>query len=97
MPLAEAQGRLLAAYLLGEYRLPSRGRMHADIRRENAAMRKRYVASARHTIQVDFDRYLYELERERRRGAGRAARRASDVPGVPALAGGASRDRPVAA
>ena len=72
MPLAEAQGRLLADYLRGAYRLPSRGRMHADIRREDAAMRKRYVASKRHTIQVDFDRYLYELERERRRGGARA-------------------------
>ncbi len=99
MPLAEAQGRLLADYLRGAYRLPSRGRMHADIRRENAAMRKRYVASARHTIQVDFDRYLYELERERRRGAARAAAavRAGSAPPVPARAGGTGRDRPVAA
>ena len=73
MPLAEEQGRLLADYLAGVYRLPSRGRMLADIRRENAAMRKRYVASTRHTIQVDFDRYLYEVKRERRRGSARAA------------------------
>jgi hypothetical protein len=27
------------------------------------------VASKRHTIQVDFDRYLYDLRKERRRGA----------------------------
>jgi cation diffusion facilitator CzcD-associated flavoprotein CzcO len=72
MPLAEAQGRVLADYLRGEYRLPSRSRMLAEIRREDAALRKRYVASQRHTIQVDFDRYLHELERERRRGARRA-------------------------
>ena len=39
----------------------------------SARMRKRYVASKRHTIQVDFDRYLYDLRRERRRGAARAA------------------------
>ena len=45
-----------------------------DIRRDGERMRKRYVASKRHTIQVDFDRYLVDLARERRRGA--AARRA---------------------
>jgi NADPH-dependent 2,4-dienoyl-CoA reductase/sulfur reductase-like enzyme len=94
MPLAEAQGRLLADYLRGAYRLPSRGRMYADIRRDFAAMRKRYVASKRHTIQVDFDRYLYQLERERRRGAARAARGAGCPLPVPRRAGDA---RPVAA
>jgi hypothetical protein len=35
-------------------------------------MRKRYVASKRHTIQVDFDDYMQALERERRAGADRA-------------------------
>ena len=95
MPLAEAQGRLLADYLRGAYRLPSRRRMHADIRRESAAMRKRYVASQRHTIQVDFDRYLFELERERRRGEARA--RAVDFAlAVPGRAG-AGRAASVAA
>ena len=87
MPLAEAQGRLLADYLRGAYRLPGRAQMLADIRREDAAMRKRYVASPRHTIQVDFDRYLHELERERRRGAQRA-RRAGFAPSIAARAGG---------
>jgi NADPH-dependent 2,4-dienoyl-CoA reductase/sulfur reductase-like enzyme len=96
MPLAEAQGRLLADYLRGAYRLPSRRRMDADIRRENAAMRKRYVASQRHTIQVDFDRYLHELERERRRGAARAREARFALP-VPARGDGAPRDRPLAA
>ena len=28
-------------------------------------MRRRYVASKRHTMQVDFDDYLFELKRER--------------------------------
>ena len=74
MPIAEAQGRLLAAYLRGEYHLPPRARMLAAIRRADAAVRRRYVASQRHTIQVDFDRYMHDLERERRRGARRAAR-----------------------
>ena len=39
-------------------------------------MFKRYVRSKRHTMQVDYDDYLYELKQERKRGA----RRSSTVP-----------------
>jgi dimethylaniline monooxygenase (N-oxide forming) len=91
MPLAEAQGRWLADYLLGRYQLPPRRVMEADIRLENARMRKRYVASKRHTIQVDFDRYLAELSKELHRGAERAraagfARPLPARPAAPAVA-----------
>jgi cation diffusion facilitator CzcD-associated flavoprotein CzcO len=76
MPLAEAQGRWIAAYLRGEYHLPALREMEAEIRREREKMFKRYVASKRHTMQVDFDNYLYDLRREMRAGAARA--RAAD-------------------
>jgi dimethylaniline monooxygenase (N-oxide forming) len=72
MPLAEAQGRWLAAYLRGEYHLPSVRDMEADMRAERKRMFKRYVASKRHTMQVDFDNYLYGLRKELRAGAARA-------------------------
>ncbi len=72
MPLAEAQGRWIAAYLRGEYHLPPPAEMDADIRRERERMFKRYVASKRHTMQVDFDNYLYELRKEMQAGAKRA-------------------------
>jgi hypothetical protein len=94
MRLAEAQGRVLADYVRGAYHLPSRGRMLADIRRADAAVRKRYVASPRHTMQVDTDRYLHGLERERRRGTRRAREAGFALP-VPARA--ARGERPVAA
>jgi cation diffusion facilitator CzcD-associated flavoprotein CzcO len=83
MPLAEAQGAWLADYLRGRYHLPPRGALEADIRRQGERMRKRYVASKRHTIQVDFDRYLVDLARERRRGAERARSAGFALP-VPA-------------
>jgi hypothetical protein len=35
-------------------------------------MRRRYVASPRHTMQVDFEDYMAGLAKERRRGAERA-------------------------
>jgi dimethylaniline monooxygenase (N-oxide forming) len=72
MPLAEAQGRWLASYLRGEYRLPQPAEMEADVRAERERMFRRYVASKRHTMQVDFDNYLYELGKELKAGAARA-------------------------
>jgi dimethylaniline monooxygenase (N-oxide forming) len=72
MPLAEAQGRWLAAYLRGEYRLPPLPEMEADVKAERDRMFRRYVASKRHTMQVDFDNYLYELGKELKAGAARA-------------------------
>jgi dimethylaniline monooxygenase (N-oxide forming) len=72
MPLAEAQGRWVASYLCGEYDLPPQGALLADIAAEAAQRRRRYVASPRHTMQVDFDDYLYQLRKEERRGRKRA-------------------------
>ncbi|HEY6762580.1 MAG TPA: NAD(P)-binding domain-containing protein [Baekduia sp.] len=80
MPLAEAQGQWLAAYLKGQYALPAPAELAADIRADQKAMHKRYVASKRHTIQVDFDDYLYALEKERHAGAERAAARGYALP-----------------
>lgn len=80
MPLAEAQGRWLAAYYVGDYELPSPAAMRADIERERRAMFRRYVPSARHTMQVDFDDYLRDLEAEVARGRARAQHRGGGVP-----------------
>ena len=83
MPLAEAQGRWVAAYLRGEYHLPGRRQMEADMRRERERMFKRYVASKRHTMQVDFDNYLYELGKELKAGAARARAAGFRLPVTP--------------
>jgi dimethylaniline monooxygenase (N-oxide forming) len=71
MPLAEAQSEWVCDHLTGRYALPPRGELLRDIARERASMRKRYVASRRHTMQVDYDDYLHELRQERKRGAKR--------------------------
>ena len=72
MPLAEAQSRWIADWLVGRYALPSRRRMAAWIAQDRQRMARRYVASPRHTIQVDFDDYLAALTRERQAGEHRA-------------------------
>jgi thioredoxin reductase len=71
MPLAEAQAEWVADLLGGTGTLPPPGEMKAEISASEAKMRKRYVASKRHTIQVDFHPYLRELRRERKRAAQR--------------------------
>jgi hypothetical protein len=87
MPLAEAQGRWVAAYLRGEYHLPSPAAMEADVARDRAAMFKRYVASKRHTMQVDFDNYLYALGKELKAGGARAQAAGFGLPIPPRAAG----------
>jgi hypothetical protein len=82
MPLAEAQGRWIASYLEGRYALPSANEMRRHIAADNAAMRSRYVASKRHTIQVDFDDYLHDLARELKAGGERARARGFAQPVV---------------
>jgi hypothetical protein len=71
MPIAEAQGKWIADHITGAYTLPSVAEMRADIAADQAALRKRYVASKRHTIQIDQDDYLHGLQKERSAGARR--------------------------
>ena len=71
MPLAEAQAEWVTDLLSGRGTLPPPAEMRAEIAETEAKMRKRYVASKRHTIQVDFHPYLRELRKERRRATQR--------------------------
>ncbi|CAN5631244.1 NAD(P)-binding domain-containing protein [soil metagenome] len=72
MPLAEAQAAWVADLLDGRGALPSYDEMRLQIREYDERLAKRYVASKRHTIQVDFHAYLVELGRERRTSQERA-------------------------
>jgi dimethylaniline monooxygenase (N-oxide forming) len=71
MPLAEAQAEWVADLLGGRGTLPSPADMRDEIAEAEKKMKKRYIASKRHTIQVDFQPYLRELRRERKRAAQR--------------------------
>jgi dimethylaniline monooxygenase (N-oxide forming) len=79
MPLAEAQAEWVADLVGGEAALPSYDEMRREIRVYDERLHKRYVASKRHTIQVDFHAYLAEIERERRESR---RRRAGRGPGL---------------
>ena len=70
MPIAERQAEWIADLFEGKAALPEARRMRRAIEREESAMRKRYIASTRHTIQVDFHSYMRALARERKRSRG---------------------------
>jgi thioredoxin reductase len=72
MPIAEAQSEWVADVLGGRGTLPSAAAMEAEVGEAEAKVRKRYVASKRHTIQVDFHPYLREIRHERKLAAKRA-------------------------
>jgi cation diffusion facilitator CzcD-associated flavoprotein CzcO len=72
MPLAEAQAEWVADLVTGVGRLPSVDQMRQEIAAYDAGLRKRYVASKRHTIEVDFHAYRAEIGRERKRSRKRA-------------------------
>jgi len=69
MPLAEAQSEWIADLLSGRAALPPAGEMKREIASEEKRQAKRFVASKRHTVEVDFHPYLREIRRERKRVA----------------------------
>jgi dimethylaniline monooxygenase (N-oxide forming) len=69
MPLAEAQCEWVADLLCDRATLPSSGEMKREIAREERKQARRFVASKRHTVEVDFHPYLREIRRERKRAA----------------------------
>jgi dimethylaniline monooxygenase (N-oxide forming) len=72
MPIAEAQAEWVADLLSGRAKLPLPAEMQSEIAVEEEKQRKRFVASKRHTVEVDFYPYLREIRRERKQAAARA-------------------------
>lgn len=68
MPLAQAQSELVVKVLTGECELPSRRDMVKTMHDDDQRNKRQFYDSPRHTMQVDFDHYLWDLKREMRRG-----------------------------
>ena len=68
MPLAQAQSELVVKVLTGECELPSRRDMVKTMHDDDRRNKRQFYDSPRHTMQVDFDHYLWDLKREMRRG-----------------------------
>jgi cation diffusion facilitator CzcD-associated flavoprotein CzcO len=61
-PLADLQSKVVASFITGRYRLPRD--MAARIEGEVQATARRFMATPRHTIEVDSHEYRRALERE---------------------------------
>ena len=74
MPLAEAQAEWVGDLVTGVGALPPVPEMRRQIASYDESLRKRFVASKRHTMEVDFHSYRAELARERKQSQKRARR-----------------------
>lgn len=72
MPIAERQGKWIAKYINNEYALPDKKTMWQWIEEFQKKMSERYVASPRHTMQVDYDLFMYQMKKEIEKGQKRA-------------------------
>ncbi|XP_040262682.1 flavin-containing monooxygenase 5-like [Bufo bufo] len=64
MPISEIQARWATKVFKGERKLPSMSEMKAEITKRKEDMKKRYVESERHTLQVDYVNYMDEVAEE---------------------------------
>jgi len=72
MPLAEVQAAWVCDLVRGAGALPAVSAMRRQIAAYDANLRKRFVASKRHTVEVDFHSYRAEINKERKRSRRRA-------------------------
>jgi hypothetical protein len=71
LPVVEAQARLAAAFLSGDYALPPPAEQRADCARHLRSARQRW-GERRPAMRIDFDVYLAEAAAELRHGMKRA-------------------------
>ena len=90
MPVAEVQARWISRYLAGEYCLPSVADMKKDIHRQHEGMKRKYVSSKRHTIQIECMDYTRDLYVEQEQGMARADKRGNEPPVLVSRSQGAS-------
>ena len=69
--LVEIQARWMAGVLSGRIAIPDRTRMMEEVERHRAQVARRFVKSARYTLEVDFQSYAGDLNRDLQQAARR--------------------------
>ena len=80
MQPAELQAKIIADHLCGELAFPDMDTMRREMMALQDATDRRFVKSARHTMEVDFVPFLHSLRKLRARGRKLAAARARAGP-----------------
>ena len=88
---AEQQARWLAAYLAGDYALPSKEEMERIIVEDEKRFIGHFYDSPRHKMQVDFNIYCHDLKKEWRKGEKRARASGNPLPVPPRAASALGR------
>jgi dimethylaniline monooxygenase (N-oxide forming) len=83
MPIAEEQSKLIANYLTGHYALPPVEVMHAERIEMHEKNKSQYLATPRHTIQINCGEYTHDLRKELARGRKRAKAQGYVLPVPP--------------
>jgi hypothetical protein len=65
IPLVEIQARWLAGVLSGAIVLPVKADMDQEVKQHQQHIDRRYVGSARYTLEVDYRQYAAQLRRDR--------------------------------
>jgi hypothetical protein len=82
-PFAECQSKLAARWLAGDWSLPPRAELEAELRRDERRYLRHYSSRPRHTMQLDY--YVYEHDL-RTRVVPAGQQRARDRAAAPARA-----------
>jgi cation diffusion facilitator CzcD-associated flavoprotein CzcO len=82
MQPAELQAKVIADYLCGELAFPDVETMRREMIRMQEANDRRFVKSARHTMEVDFVPFLHSLRKLRERGRKLAAAKRTPTPSM---------------
>lgn len=80
---AEQQSKFCAAYLAGQYALPSEDEMERVIVADEKFHMGHFYDSPRHTMQVDFQSYCDDLMKEIKKGSKRARAAGNPLPVPP--------------
>lgn len=83
MPIAEEQAKFIAQYLTGKYALPPVDVMNAERVEMFERVKRGYISTPRHTIQINCGEYTTDLRRELLRGNRRAASSQHALPILP--------------
>ena len=80
MQPAEMQAKIIVDHLCGELAFPDDDTMRREMMELQVATDRRFVKSARHTMEVDFVPFLHSLRKLRQRGRKLAASRRNNTP-----------------
>lgn len=73
MPLAEAQSEWVAEIISGTYTPPSTHQIRARMNADHERNKRQFYSSPRHTMEVDFDHFIWDLKQERKAGRARVS------------------------